>query len=142
MEKNKIAEEIAAAAKSAKSTESTESATNMVNVPDERIMLGARMYEIGAATHKYVPSTRRGGRGTIGLFDETGVLLETWMCSAKITAVFESIFSDKTLTPDLKGAKALNYAYTLQIMWVNPQGTSKVFQMLGESRDFSNAFEF
>ncbi len=135
MEKNKIAAEIAAAAKS------TESANNMVNVPDERIMLGARMYEIGAATHKYVPSTR-GGRGAIALFDENGALLETWMCSTKVTAVFESIFSDAALTPDLQGAKALNYAYTLQIMWVNPQGTTKVFQMLGESRDFSKAFEF
>lgn len=112
-------------------------------VPTERVTLATEMTEIGASRFTFAPP-KKGVRGSLGLFDAGGGLLEVWTCSETITKKLMAIEADATLTEEAKRMKANRYAYTLVIMWVTPKKGDDLtpFRMLGESRDFSEGFSF
>ncbi len=111
--------------------------------PTEKVYLSTEMTEIAASNFTFAPP-KKGVRGSLGLFDDHGGLLEVWTCSETITKKLMAIYTDTTLTQEQKEAAAHKYARTLVIMWVTPKtGDDRTpFQMLGESRDFSNGFSF
>lgn len=108
--------------------------------PTDRVYLSREMAEIGASRFEFAPPVK-GVRGTLGLFDEDGGMLEFWTCSKTITEKLTAISSDASLTKEQKEVKAHRYACTLVLMWVTAQN-GDVVRMLGESRDFSNGFSF
>ena len=137
MEANKLqASEILAA------SQNTNAAATNAAVPTETVTLAARMSIIDAQEMRYTASKREGSeRGSLGLFDEDGGLLEVWTCSKTVSHAFEKLIADTTLTEEAKRIKAHRYANTLVLMWVTAQN-GDVMQIVSESRDFSNAFCF
>ncbi len=138
MEENKItASEVLAA-----SQNTNAAAENAAAVPEEKITLTSRMQELEASRFSFAaPKKREGTRGSLGLFDDKGGLLEVWTCSETVTAAIMAIRADTALTEEQKKAKANRYAYTLVLMWVTAKN-GDVMQIVSESRDFSSGFFF
>lgn len=111
-------------------------------VPTEKITIASRMIQLEAVEFRFAPPKREGStRGSLGLFDEDGGLLEAWTCSKTVTAVLTAISEDETLTKEQRELKAHRYALTLVLSWVTAQN-GDVMQIVSESRDFSNGFSF
>lgn len=111
-------------------------------VPTEKTTIASRMNTLAAVEFRFAPPKRKGSmRGSLGLFDEDGGLIEAWTCSKTVTAVLTAISTDETLTKEQRELKAHRYALTLVLSWVTAQN-GDVMQIVSESRDFSNGFSF
>jgi len=137
MEANKLqASEILAA------SQNTNAAATNAGVPTESVTLASRMMHVDAQEMRYTAPKREGSeRGSLGLFDEDGGLIEVWTCSKTVSRALEKLNADASLTEEAKRVKAHRYANTLVLMWVTAQN-GDVMRIVSESRDFSNAFCF
>lgn len=118
----------------------TAAAPIVPTTPSDRQTLSSHMADVYATSFKF-SEPKLGERGSLGLFDEFDGLVEVWTCSRTITARLRAINNDATLSDEQRKAAAHKYAKTLVLMWVTAEN-GEVFQILGESRDFSNAFSF